>query len=56
MKRQINTGENGKCYEAFSPQHHPAVHTIQTAGAGRAGVNLFNKFIKNQRQEISGIL
>lgn len=26
-----NRGENGKSYEAFSPQHYPAVHTIQTA-------------------------
>lgn len=34
FKRQINRGENGKCYEAFSPQHHPAVHAIQTAGEG----------------------
>lgn len=27
---EINGGANRKCYEAVSPQHHPAVHTFQT--------------------------
>lgn len=26
---EINRGENEKYYEAFSPQHHSAVHTLQ---------------------------
>lgn len=32
LREGKNRRENGKCYGAFSPQHHPAVHTIQTAG------------------------
>lgn len=34
-KLEIKRGAKGICYEAVSPQHHPAVHTFQTVNRDR---------------------